>query len=903
MIYRAYYAFINNLRINSKGEDVSAILGFVNIFSDIIKKEMPSHCAVVFDPATSTFRHDMYPEYKAQRPKTPEGILFGVPFIKRIINAMGIKTVWVDGFEADDAIGTLAKKAEKEGFEVFMVTSDKDYNQLLSQNIYLYKPKKGSEVEIYNQEGFKEIFELDDPLQFIDILSLWGDASDNVKGVTGIGEKTAFKLIKEFGSIDNIYANIDKLKGKQKENFINDKQTVALAKKLVTIVTDCPINFNEEEYKVKEQDNNLLIEIYNSLELKNLAQKLQKPQVIEPNLFNQSFSQEPNLFSQTISLKTIKDTPHNYQTINTLEELQRLVNNILEQKEFCFDTETTGLDIINSHLVGMSFCFKEFEAYYLPFYQDEDDSKKIEILRPILESKELLKIGQNLKFDISILKNYKIEVANPIFDTMLAHYLLFSEQRHNMDILAEQYLNYKTIHIEELIGSNKSTQKNMKDVDIQKITDYAAEDADVTLRLKNVLYPKLEGKNLLEVANKYEMPLVRVLSAMEYQGVCIDSNYLKEYSLELNQKAILLEKEIFEIAKHEFNLASPKKLGEVLFDELEIKPAPKKTKTGQYATSEDELIKLEKENPIIAKILEYRGLKKLTSTYTDALVEIVNPTTNRIHTSFNQAITATGRLSSTNPNIQNIPIRTKEGQAIRKAFVASPNNKIFAADYSQIELRVMADVSDDKNLIEAFQNDLDIHASTAALINGIDIKDVTKEMRRNAKSANFGIIYGISAFGLSNDTGLSRTEAKNFIDKYFENYPKLKEFMDNQIKFAVENSMVKTLGGHIRQLSDIHSRNAIVRSSAERNAINTPIQGTAAEIIKLAMINIFERFQELKLKSKLIIQVHDELVFDVDPKEKEIVKQEVTSIMENAFKLKVPLKVSGEFGENWLEAH
>lgn len=912
MIYRAYYSFINRPMTNSRGENTSAILGFVNSINDILKKENPSHIAVVFDPPSLTFRNDLCPSYKAQRPPTPEGIKFALPWIKKIIDLLGIKQVMVEKYEADDIIGTLAKKAENDGFEVFMVTPDKDYNQLVSNNIKIYKPKKNNaDIEIIDAKEFCAQTGLKDPLQFIDILALWGDASDNVKGVTGIGEKTAYKLIQDYGSIDNIYENISKLKGKQKENFINDREVVKLARTLVTIVTDAPIDFSADEFAKHEPNEEALKAVFQELEFKNLAERLfgkttapQTPQFEQGTLFFDG-GIETVAPPEPIHYETAKTTEHTYHLVNTVEKIKELAENLLKQKEFCFDTETDSLTIHQNRLVGMSFAWEPHVAYYIPFDSKNEALSKeyLEILKPALTSPNILKIGQNIKFDILVLRNYDIDVCGNLFDTMVAHYMIQPEQRHNMDYLSEVYLKYTPIHIEELIGEKGKNQKSMQDVDIELIKEYAAEDADVTYMLKNALYAELEKTGVLKATLEIEMPLIYVLAEMEYAGVCINTDFLKEYTKTLNNEIIDKEKEIYNYAKHNFNIGSPRQLGVVLFEELKIDPDHKKTKTGQYATGEEELQKLKDKHPIINAILDYRGLKKLVSTYTEALPELINSATGKIHTSFNQTVTATGRLSSTNPNIQNIPIRTPEGRRIREAFIASEGNEIYSADYSQVELRVMAHVSGDENMINAFAHGEDIHRSTAAKIYEEDIDKVTKEQRSTAKSANFGIIYGISAFGLAANTGLSRTDAKSLIDSYFHNYTSIKNYIETTIAQARKNGYVSTMFNRRRYLPDLNSRNPVVRAQAERNAVNTTVQGTAADIIKIAMIEVHKRFKAENLKSKLIIQVHDELVFDVFTDEKDRVQQIVTDAMEHAVTLKVALKAEGNFGKNWLEAH
>ena len=912
MIYRAFYSLLNSPMVNSKGESTSAVYGFMNFLLDLKKKENFTHIAVVFDPPYPTFRNKIYPEYKAQRPLTPEGIKTGVPRIKEILDAMGIKRVEVPEYEADDIIGTLAKKARKEGFEVVMVTPDKDYNQLLEDGITIYKPKKGSDAEIVTKESFCASTGLEDPLQFIDILALWGDAADNVKGIPGIGEKTAYKLISQFKSAENIYQQLNSLKGKQKENFSTHKENFLLAKKLVTIVTDAPTDFSENDFLVKETNEDSLRKIFAELEMKTMADRVlgkKKTLEAEPGSLFFTPSSEPEKKAEekpVQNYETIKTVQHNYKLVETDEDLVDLRHRLLEVKEFCFDTETTGLETRNLKIVGMSFCMKAHEAFYIPFNtEDEEDTKRrLEFFRPAFMAESIIKIGQNIKFDILVLRNYDIEVKGEIFDTMIADYMLYPDRKHNMDYLSQIYLDYTPVHIEELIGEKKTAQISMDMVDIQSVKEYAAEDADVTYQLKEKLYGELEQNNLLKTAKEIEMPLVYVLADMEFNGVCIDTSLLKDYTKELNEKIQKKEKEIYAFAGKEFNISSSKQLGEVLFNEMKVDEKPRTTKTGQYATGEEELQKIADKHPIISAILDYRGLKKLVSTYTEALPLLINPKTGRIHAKFNQAVTVTGRLSSNNPNLQNIPNRTEEGRKIRSAFVpSSPENFIYSADYSQVELRVMAHFSDDENMLNAFQHNEDIHRSTAALIYGKNPDEVTKEQRSIAKSANFGIIYGISSYGLAQNTGLSRSEAKQLIDYYFVKFPGVKKYIEKTVADCKQNGFVTTMYGHKRYLPDIHSRNSNVAAAAERNAVNTPIQGTAAEIIKIAMIRIFKKLKEKNFKSKMLIQVHDELVFEVFPDEKEELRQLVETEMENAADLKVKLKVEGNFGKNWAEAH
>ncbi len=911
MIYRAFYSLINNPMVNSKGESTSAVYGFMNFLLDILKNEQFSHIAVVFDPPYPTFRNKIYPEYKAQRPLTPEGIKTGVPRIKDILDAIGVKRVEVPEYEADDVIGTLAKKARREGFEVYMVTPDKDYNQLLEDGIYIYKPQKGKNADIVSAESFCKETGLDNPAQFIDILALWGDAADNVKGVPGIGEKTAYKLITQFKSGENIYKNISLLKGKQKESFLQHKDDYLLAHQLVTIVTDAPTEFVEDDFVKKPVDEDKLRKILDELEMKGLSSRiLPKPKPIEAVQGSLFF--DPNTVTpeppkpEAVRHENINTVPHTYHVVDNDDDLVDLRHKLLELSEFCFDTETTGLETRNLKIVGMSFCFKAHEAYYVPFnVDDEDDTRRrLEFFRPAFMAESIAKVGQNLKFDILVLRNYGIEVRGRLFDTMVADYMVNPDRKHNMDYLSEVYLNYTPVHIEELIGEKKSKQTTMDKVDIQQIKEYAAEDADVTFQLKEKLYAELQKYDLLKAADEIEMPLIYVLADMEFNGVCINTSFLKEYTDELNAKVAAKEQEIYGYAGKVFNISSTRQLGEILFDEMKVADKPKTTKTGQYSTSEDELAKIKDKHPIIQAILDYRGIKKLVNTYTEALPELINPKTGRIHTNFNQCVTSTGRLSSSNPNIQNIPIRTEEGQMVRAAFIPSmPENFIFAADYSQVELRVMAHLSGDEAMIQAFNNDEDFHRATAARLFNIPPEQVTKKQRSFAKSVNFGINYGISAFGLSQDTGLSRNEAKDLIDEYFNTFSGIKKFMETTVADCRAKGYVSTMFGHRRYLPDINSRNVNVRAAAERLAVNTIVQGTAAEIIKIAMNNIRREFISAGLRSQLLIQVHDELVFDVLPNEKSAVEEIVVRQMESAAQLKVKLKVEGKFAKNWLEAH
>ena len=918
LIFRSYYAFIRSPRFNSKGLNTSAIFGFTNTLLEVLNKEKPSHIAVVFDPPRPSFRKEIYNEYKANRQETPEDIKKSVPVIKNILDAFNINVIEVDNYEADDTIGTLAKRAEKQDYKVFMMTPDKDFAQLVSENIFMFKPKRmGNDAEIIDVEKAKQWFNVETPEQVIDILALWGDASDNIPGAPGIGEKTAKKLIAEFGSVENLIANTDKLKGKQRESIENNKEQILLSKKLATIFLNVPINIDFDNLKVKDFNNEKINEIFNELEFRTLLNRITAPKneqkkasinnPVQGDLFAQtSATAENNNQMQMFSdKKTLQDIEHNYILTDTKQKRTELINKLNTVKEFCFDTETTDVNTINAQIVGLSFAFNEGEAFYIPF--DNNFEKQKEILqefKPVFENNDILKIGQNIKFDILILKNYDINIQGKLFDTMIAHYLLEPELRHNLDYLADIYLDYKTIHIDELIGKRGKNQLSMQQVPVNKITDYACEDADVTLKLKNIFYKKLDNNNLLDLFNSIEMPLVYVLADMEFYGVSINTASLNEYSTELQAEIEKVKTEIYKLAGKEFNISSPKQLGEILFDDLKIDSKPKKTKTKQYSTGEDILKKYQEKHPIINLILDYRGLTKLNSTYVEALPKLINAKTGKIHTSYNQAIASTGRLSSTNPNLQNIPIRDSRGKEVRRTFVPSSNDFTFlSADYSQIELRIMAHFSGDEHLIQAFKNDEDIHKATAAKIYNIPLNEVTKKQRSEAKSANFGIIYGISAFGLAENTGLSRKEAKILIDNYFANYPGVKEFMDKSIEQAREKGYVVTLKNRKRFLPDINSRNHLVRSIAERNAINSPIQGSAADIIKIAMINIFDEFNRLRLKSKLIMQVHDELNFDIYKPELETVKQIIKDKMENAVNLSVNLTVDIGIGNNWLEAH
>jgi len=950
LIYRAYYAFIKNPRMNSKGMNTSAIFGFVNTLEDLIKRENPTHIAVGFDPSGPTFRHEAYEKYKAQREETPEVIRTSIPYIKNIIKGYNIPILEVAGFEADDVIGTIAGKAEKAGFIVYMMTPDKDYGQLVTDKVFMYKPKFGSnDCEILGPKEIMSKYSLTDTRQMIDFLGLMGDSSDNIPGCPGVGEVTAKKLISEFGSIKNMLENADQIKGKLKEKIVENKDQIIFSQFLATIRTDVPIEFEEDKLVREAVNENALREIFEELEFRNMLNRIiSSPSAIssEPkkealkkspkkqpeghgqiSLWDVEESETENRVSSTeiendypdenvkfasngseeifhSILTSLKSVPHSYYLLDNESKIDDFLAKISVQDSFCLDTETTGLDAMAAELVGMSFSWTKNEAYYLTFPADRKlCTEKLQRLKNILENPKIEKIGQNLKYDIVVLKNYGIHVCGPIFDTMIAHYLLQPELRHNMDYLAEIYLNYQTIHIEELIGVKGKNQKSMRDISPEVVCPYAAEDADITLQLKNILEPEIKKNNLDYLCYEVEMPLVLVLAEMETTGIYINQDSLKEASIELTEKLNHLDEEIQTLAGVSFNVNSPKQIGEVLFEKMEIGGKAKKTKTGQYSTSEDVLESLKGKHPIVEKILEQRGLKKLLSTYIDALPLLINTQTGRIHTSFNQAVTATGRLSSSNPNLQNIPIREEMGREIRKAFAAGPGEIFFSADYSQIELRLMAHLSHDPSMIDAFQSGQDIHASTAAKIYHIPLGEVTTDMRRKAKTANFGIIYGISVFGLAERMGVSRGEAKELIDGYFETYPGVKTYMDNAIQQAKANGWVETIYHRKRYLPDINSHNGNVRGYAERNAINAPIQGTAADIIKVAMVRIQKEIKDKNLKTKMILQVHDELNFIVPESELEVLQNIVSHEMETAVKLDVPLKADTGYGKNWLEAH
>ena len=912
LIYRAYYAFIKNPRINSKGFNTSAIMGFVNTLEDVLKKEQPTHIGIAFDPAGPTFRHEAYEQYKAQREETPEVIRLSVPIIKDIIRAYRIPILEVSGYEADDVIGTLATEAGRRGITTYMMTPDKDYGQLVSDNVFMYRPKYGDkEFEVMGIAEVKAKFDIQSPAQVIDMLGLMGDTADNIPGCPGVGEKTAQKLIAQFGSIESLLEHTDQLKGAIKTKVETNREQILFSKFLATIKTDVPISLDMDGLKREEPDKEELKRIFEDLEFRSLLDRVlgtdkktaAPPPSAQGDLFG-FFAPESTEAPENSNLTRLQDLTYDYQLIDTEEKIDQLLQNILTQKILSLDTETTGTDPIRAELVGMSFSYAENQAFYVPVPADRTEAQRIvDKFKPVFENKETLKVGQNIKYDMLVLANYGVEIQGEMFDTMIAHYVLQPELHHGMDYLAEIYLHYETIKIEELIGPKGKNQKNMRDLDPANIYRYACEDADVTLKLKNVLEKELKQNDAESLFRDIEMPLVPVLAYMERNGVRIDTEALKETSRHFTARMQQIEKEVHRLAGVEFNIASPKQVGEVLFDRLKIVDKPKKTKTGQYVTSEEVLESLKGKHEIVGKILEHRGLKKLLGTYIDALPQLINPQTGHIHTSFNQTVTATGRLSSSNPNLQNIPVRNEDGKEIRKAFIPDEGCEFFSADYSQIELRIMAHLSQDPHMIEAFRENQDIHAATAAKIYKERLEDVTREQRSKAKTANFGIIYGISVFGLAERLNIDRKEAKELIDGYFENYPHVKEYMDKSILEAREKGYIETIFRRRRYLPDINSRNAVVRGYAERNAINAPIQGSAADIIKVAMVHIYRRFREEGIRSKMILQVHDELNFSVLPEEKEKVQQIVISEMESAYKMKVPLQADCGWGKNWLEAH
>jgi DNA polymerase-1 len=930
LIYRAYFAFANNPRINSNGLNTSAVFGFTNTLLEVLKKEKPTHIAVVFDTASPTQRHVEFTDYKANREEMPEDLKLSIPYIFKLLEAFRIPALAMEGYEADDLIGTLARKAEQSGFLTYMMTPDKDYGQLVDANTFIYKPARmGNGVELLGIDEICKKWEINNVNQLIDILGLMGDKVDNIPGIPGVGEKTAIQLIKQFNTIENLLENTQQLKGKLKERVEEHKELALLSKKLATIIIDVPIELNEDELKLRELDRELTKELFMELEFRRMAQLLLNEDlpIEETSTKTKSVSKNPdqidlfsglsdnasvsNVLSETEEVKeavaynTIETISHHYDLVDTEEKLQQFFLELEKHNEFCFDTETTSLDVLKAEIVGCSFSFKANAAYYIPFPQSRAEANQlIEKFRFIFENPHKILIGQNIKYDLQVLKNYNIEIKNKLFDTMVAHFLLKPDMRHNMNVLAETYLHYSPVSIETLIGKKGKDQLSMRDVSLEKIKEYAAEDADVTLQLKSIFSPKLKETETQDLFENIEVPLISVLADMEREGVQLDVENLKNYSNELEKDILLVEKEIQDLAGTSFNVSSPKQVGEILFEYLKIVEKPKKTKTGQYSTGEDVLSKLLNKHPIVGKILDYRELVKLKNTYVDTLPQLVNESTGRIHTSYNQVVAVTGRLSSDNPNLQNIPIRTARGREIRKAFI--PRNSdyvLLSADYSQIELRIVASLSQDPAMCEAFRLGKDIHTATAAKVYGISEEEVTKEMRYKAKSVNFGIIYGQGAFGLSENLNISRAEAKQLIDNYFREYVHIKKFMDEQVNFARETGYVKTVMGRKRYLRDITSANAVVRGYAERNAINAPIQGSAADMIKIAMINIQSDLRKLNLKSKMILQVHDELVFDVYKDELSIIQPIIENRMKTAMDLGIPLEVGIGLGENWLAAH
>ena len=910
LIYRAYYALIQKPRINSKGMNTSAIYGFVNTLEEVKTLFSPTHLAVAFDPAGKTFRHEIYEPYKAQRQETPEDIRKSVPVIKDIIRAYNIPILEVEHYEADDVIGTAASRFASADTEVYMLTPDKDYGQLVGQNIWMLRPMKGGTFEKLGPAEVNAKYGIDDPKQVIDLLGLMGDSSDNIPGCPGVGEKTAVTLIKQFGGIDALLSGKDQLKGALKNKVTDNEQQILLSRDLATIRTDIPLPFSLDELKLHDIDREEVRKLFSELEFRSLlsrvlgeGKKYARSVQIEGDLFAVNPTEDTEVQKKT-NLRGLNSVTHAYKLVDNENEMRELCQKFLSAKTLSLDTETTGTDAMTAELVGLSFAVEEFEAYYIPVPPEREEAQKIvDIFKPAYENPSSLKTGQNIKYDMLVLARYGVDIKGKMFDTMVAHYVLQPELPHNMDALAEQYLGYSTIKIEELIGPKGKKQKNMRDLPPGDVYEYACEDADVTLRLKNALHDELVRNDAIQLFEEVEMPLVRVLAAMELTGVRIDTETLRETSELFTLRMNKLEEEVFALAGESFNLSSPKQVGEILFDKLKIDERAKRTKTGQYVTSEEVLEKLRPRHEIVDRILNYRGLKKLTSTYVDSLPTLINPSTGKIHTSFNQTVTSTGRLSSSNPNLQNIPVRGDDGKEIRKAFIPEPGCTFFSADYSQIELRIMAHLSGDKHMIEAFLEGDDIHASTAAKIYHKPIGDVTRDERRKAKTANFGIIYGISVFGLAERLNVPRSEARELIDGYFATYPRVREYMDESIERARRQGYIETLLRRRRYLPDINSRNAIVRGYAERNAINAPIQGSAADIIKIAMVRIYNRFISENLRSTMMLQVHDELNFSVVPEEREIVEQIVIHEMENAYSLSVPLKADCGWGANWLEAH
>ena len=909
IIFRAYYAFINRPTINSKGLNTSAILGFCNTLREIIDKEHPTHLGVAFDHG-KTFRHEAYPPYKAQREETPEDIKLSVPYIKEILQAMHIPVLQADGFEADDVIGTLATKAGQAGVETYMLTPDKDYGQLIAPNVFMFKPRHGGGYDKIGESEIKEKYGIDSAHKVIDLLALMGDSADNYPGCPGVGEKTAVKLINEFGSCEELLAHADQLKGKMREKVENAKEDIKMSKFLATIRTDVPIDLNLDELKMSEPDEKQLSEIFAQLEFKRLAEKFlhkaentKKNTPKQPSLFEEIPTNMPVAAENSI-LASLKTTSHEYQLIDNKQDAARLYDFLRTKEILSLDTETTSTNPIDAELVGLSFAVEENKAFYVAIPANREEALQyVNIFKPLYENAETLKVGQNIKYDYEVLRNYGVDIQGPMFDTMLAHYVLQPELHHNMDFMAETLLHYRTVHIEELIGPKGKHQKNMRDLDPKDVYEYAAEDADVTLKLKNVLEPMLKEKGMERLFWDIEMPLVKVLADMELNGVCLDTDSLKETERIFKERMARYEQHAYELAGETFNISSPKQVGDILFGKMQLLDKPKKTRTGQYVTSEEVLLQLRDKAPIVDDILNYRGLKKLLGTYVEALPLLINKRTGHIHTSFNQAVTATGRLSSSDPNLQNIPVRDDDGKEIRKCFVPEPGCLFFSADYSQIELRIMAHLSGDENMIEAFREGLDIHRATAAKIWKEPLDEVTDAQRKKAKQANFGIIYGITAFGLAQRMGIPNGEARQLIQDYFATFPKVHAFMESAIATAREKKYAETMFGRRRYLPDIDSKNGTVRGFAERNAINAPIQGSEADIIKIAMIRIWRRFKEEGLRSKMILQVHDELNFSVYPEEKDKVENIVLTEMQNACKLSVPLIADAGWGKNWLEAH
>ncbi len=926
LIFRGYYALIKNPRINSKGQDTSAIMGFTNSLFDVIKRERPDHLAVCFDKDGSAERTEIYEEYKANRDETPDVIRQSIPIIKDILKAMHIPVIEISGMEADDIIGTLAKQAEKENFKTYMVTPDKDFGQLVSENIFMYRPARmGNAIEIWGIPEVQKRFGVERPEQVIDYLGMMGDASDNIPGLPGVGDKTAKKFIKQFGSMEGLLDNIDQLKGKMKEKVEAHAEQGRMSKKLATIFTDCDVQFDAEDYEMSKPDVEKVIEIFKDLEFRRATEQFlkmfnegakdteepktkevkQTPGSGQYSLFGNDTSKEDVKAEDFQGYKSLDKVDHHYQFCKTPKSIELLVEKMSKQSSVCFDTETTSLDTLDAELVGIAFSWQNHTGFYVPIPEEnEAKQNRLNLLRSFFEDDNIEKVGQNLKYDIKVLKNHGITVKGKLFDTMLAHYIINPDMRHNMDVLAETYLNYSPMSIEKLIGKKGKNQGSMRDVELDKITEYAVEDADITYQLKQYFEEEIKEAHNEHLFHELEIPLLEVLADMETEGINVDESVLKEISKSLDGDIENLEKSIYDKAGEEFNIGSPKQLGEILFGKLKIADKPKKTKSGQYSTAEEVLSFHAKEHQIAQDVLDWRGLSKLKSTYVDALPKQVNKKTNRIHTEFMQTVAATGRLSSTNPNLQNIPIRTERGRQVRTAFV--PKNEdytLLAADYSQIELRIIAALSDEETMIKAFQDGEDIHASTASKIFDVALDEVTREQRSQAKTVNFGIIYGVSAFGLSNQTDLTRSESKDLIETYYKTYPKLRAYMDDQIEFARENEYVKTVMGRRRYLKDINASNGMVRSGAERNAVNAPIQGSAADIIKVAMINIHKKLKEGNYKSKMLLQIHDELIFDIHNDELEELKPLIKSEMENAYKLKVPLDVEVGVGDNWLEAH